>query len=120
MAMEKVVYFHDVGSSTTFSLTAIAPCSGLLTANVPVFLSSTVAADGTNYWTITAELNGTDITGTSLSNAATAFTAATDRTLVLTEQKVAAGDMLELVFTKASSATDLSAITIDAAITIVA
>ncbi len=117
---QEVVYFHDVGSSSTFSRTAIAPCTGMLATSVPLFLSSTVAADGTNYWTVSFELNTVDGTATAISNAATAFTANTDRELLITEQKVTKGDLLELVFTKASSATDLSSITIDAAVTIVA
>lgn len=120
MSIQYPVYWHSVGSSATFSLSAIAPASGMLTASVPLFLSATQAADGTNYWTASVEVNTVDTTATSISNATVAFTANVDRELLLTERKVSKGDYIELVFTKAASAADLSAVTIDAVAMIVA
>lgn len=104
-----------VSASAKFN--QIATMAGSISA-IDFTVSTTVATDATNIWTVgvlnkTATLTPADIADATNSNTTTTgavFTAATPRALTLgvaAQLVVAVGDVLEWTFTKASSAANL-------------
>lgn len=99
-------------STITFRIPIVEDC--ILRGNFYVSTGTTIAADGSNYYTVSVSLSGTDITTTSFSTAAAALTAGTPRAVVLTATEANAGQELQLVLTETGTC-DTSAVLISGA-----
>ena len=106
---------QTLGAATTFSTPPIRMDAGGVIQASNLWLNSTVALHAANYWSAVLhnETQGVDVSA-ALTNETAAFTADTARAFTLSGTiRVAKGDMLRLVVTKAASAVDLSAIYIN-------
>jgi hypothetical protein len=108
MTERQIVWDIQTGDSATFRLRAMAPEGGIFCGKVRFIPSVTIAEHATNTWTFSVEVNTVDATTTAVSNAAQALTADADYAIVVDPVLVAAGDLIEIVGTKAASAVDQS------------
>lgn len=127
--------YLNVGDQGTVSATAVAfvRCShaGTITG-FSIAVNTTVAVDDTNYWSIgvinkasgagtAVVVDGTAAANTNKATGGAAFTADTPRALTITSTAgdlvVAEGDLLEITFTKNSSAANLVGLSATGALT---